>query len=53
MLVEFSQAENSIDDISRVIHNDNGSSAESRPSVFEVVIVHKSFTALFLGKHGD
>jgi len=52
VLVEFGEAEDGVDYVGLVVHNDDGCSAETGSAFFQVIKVHDSFITLLLGKHG-
>jgi hypothetical protein len=53
MSVELSESKNSVDNVSLLVHNNNSSCTESRPSILQIVKVHDGFVAMVGGKHGD
>lgn len=53
VLVELSEAENGIDNISLLVHDDDGCGTETTLDILESVEVHQDLTANFLGKHRD
>lgn len=52
VLVEVGETEDSVDNVSLLIHYDDSGSSETTPSGLEIIEVHDSFTAFFLIEHG-
>jgi len=53
VLVELGQTENGVNDISLVVHDNDGGSTETRTSVLEIIEVHDGLLALLLDQHWD
>lgn len=51
VLVELSESENGINDVSLVVHDDDGRCAKTALSVLKVIEIHQRLIALFLGQH--
>ena len=52
VFVELAESENTVDDINRVIHDDDGSSAEAGAFFLEGIEVHEDILANSAGEHG-
>jgi len=51
MLVELGKSQNSVNNISLIIHNNDCSSSQSTSSVFQIIEVHEGLITLLFGKH--
>merc|ERR1740117_1748470 len=51
VLVELSQAQNGVDNVRLVVHNDDGCGTQTTPPVLQVVEVHNGLFALRTGQH--
>jgi len=53
VLIELGESEDGIDNVSLLVHNDDGGGTETTLSVFKVVEIHQGFVALFFGQAFD
>jgi len=53
VLVEMSKSKDSVDDVSLLVHDDDGSGSKTTLSVLEVIEIHKSIITLLLGQKLD